>query len=64
MLVTRTLQLIFLTSLLACASAQQPADPTNLWLDAITLPKASPRHEYKFQFQAHGGIPPMTPARD
>jgi hypothetical protein len=43
---------------LAC-SQQQPPDPTNLTLDAVTLPKASPRHEYKFQFQAHGGIPPM-----
>jgi hypothetical protein len=58
--VTRTLQLIVLTSLLVwIVSAQQPADLTNLWLDAVTLPKASPRHEYKFQFQAHGGIPPM-----
>ncbi len=54
------LQVIVLTSLLAwIASAQQPADLTNLWLDAVSLPKASPRHEYKFQFQAHGGIPPM-----
>jgi Putative Ig domain len=45
--------------LLAGAAAQQPPDPTKLTLDAVTLPKASPRHEYKFQFQAHGGIPPM-----
>ena len=51
---------LVLTILLAgSASAQQPADPTNLSLDAVTLPKASPRHEYKFQFQAHGGIPRM-----
>ena len=57
---TRALRLMVLTSLLVwTASAQQPADLTNLWLDAVTLPKASPRHEYKFQFQAHGGIPPM-----
>lgn len=58
--VTRALHLIVLTSLLvSIASAQQPTDLTSLWLDAVTLPKASPRHEYKFQFQAHGGIPPM-----
>jgi hypothetical protein len=58
--IKRTLQLIVLTSLLTrIAFAQQPADLTNLWLDAVSLPKASPRHEYKFQFQAHGGIPPM-----
>jgi hypothetical protein len=58
--VTRTFQLLVLICGLACAaSAQQPADLTNLWLDAVTLPKASSRHEYKFQFQAHGGIPPM-----
>jgi len=51
--------LIFTILFAAIASAQQPADPTNLSLDAATLPKASPRHLYKFQFQAHGGIPPM-----
>lgn len=57
----RSSHLTALVLLLASvASAQQPApDPTNLSLDAVTLPKASPRHEYKFQFQAHGGIPPM-----
>ena len=41
------------------AWGQQPPDSTTLSLDAFTLPKASPRHEYKFQFQAHGGIPSM-----
>jgi hypothetical protein len=51
--------LTFVVLLAAGAAAQQPADPTKLALDAATLPKASPRHEYKFQFQAHGGIPPM-----
>jgi hypothetical protein len=51
--------LTFVVLLAASAGAQQPADPTKLALDAVTLPKASPRHEYKFQFQAHGGIPPM-----
>jgi putative Ig domain-containing protein len=53
------LYLVFTMLLGAISSAQQPPDPTNLSLDAVTLPKASPRHEYKFQFQAHGGIPPM-----
>jgi hypothetical protein len=45
--------------LAGAAAAQQPPDPTNLLLDAVTLPTGSPRHSYKFQFQAHGGIPPM-----
>jgi len=53
------LYLILTILFAAIASAQQPPDPTNLSLDAATLPKASPRHLYKFQFQAHGGIPPM-----
>jgi hypothetical protein len=48
------------TTLLACAAkGQQLPDPSKLALDAATLPTASPRHQYKFQFQAHGGIPPM-----
>jgi hypothetical protein len=51
--------LTFIVLLATGATAQQPPDPTKLTLDAVTLPKASPRHEYKFQFQAHGGIPPM-----
>lgn len=54
-----TLSLALLAVTGGVASAQQPPDPTNLSLDALTLPKASPRHQYKFQFQAHGGIPPM-----
>jgi hypothetical protein len=49
------------TILLACTAAGQQVlpDPSKLALDAATLPTASPRHQYKFQFQAHGGIPPM-----
>jgi hypothetical protein len=53
------LYLMLTILLVGSAWAQQPSDPTNLSLDSITLPKASPRHGYKFQFQAHGGIPPM-----
>jgi len=54
------LQALFSLILLAlAASAQQPVDPTGLSLGTVTLPKASPRHEYKFLFQAHGGIPPV-----
>jgi len=41
------------------AWAQQASDPSLLAVDAIALPKATPRHPYKFQFQAHGGIPPV-----
>jgi Putative Ig domain len=51
--------LTFVVLLAASAAAQQPVDPAKLALDAVILPKASPRHEYRFQFQAHGGIPPM-----
>ena len=51
--------LILAILLVGMAPGQQLPDPTNLSLDAATLPKASPRHLYKFQFQAHGGIPPM-----
>jgi hypothetical protein len=53
------LYLILTILFAAIASAQQPPDPINLSLDAAALPKASPRHLYRFQFQAHGGIPPM-----
>ncbi|PYX36337.1 MAG: hypothetical protein DMG81_16230 [Acidobacteria bacterium] len=44
------------------AIAQQaPApDPSALAMNPATLPPASPRHPYKFQFQSHGGIPPVT----
>src|SRR5919197_2164485 len=41
------------------AHGQQAPDPTKLALDLASLPTGSPRHLYKFQFQAHGGIPPM-----
>jgi putative Ig domain-containing protein len=41
------------------AAAQQTPEASRLQLDAIELPKASPRHPYKFQFQARGGIPTM-----
>jgi hypothetical protein len=53
------LSLTLVVVLAGVALGQQPPDPTSLALDALTLPKASPRHEYKFQFQAHGGIPPV-----
>jgi hypothetical protein len=53
------LGLLLLALLVGIASSQQPPDPSALSLDPATLPKASPRHEYRFQFQAHGGIPPM-----
>ena len=51
--------LLFLGVLSAQQTAPPLPDPTKLTLDAATLPTASPRHPYKFQFQAHGGIPPM-----
>jgi hypothetical protein len=40
------------------ARPRQAADPTQLALDSATLPNAAPRHEYRYQFTAHGGIPP------
>ena len=51
---------VFTSILLMAAStaAQQARDLAALSLDPLTLPPASPRHPYKFQFQAHGGIPP------
>jgi len=44
------------------AIAQQASapDPSALAMNPATLPPASPRHPYKFQFQSHGGIPPVT----
>jgi hypothetical protein len=46
-----------------CASgtalAQQASDPAQLAVDTASLPKATPRHAYRFQLQARGGIPPM-----
>lgn len=51
------LAVIFL--LMAAGVGQQAPDPTKLALGAVTLPTASPHHQYKFQFQAHGGIPPV-----
>jgi Putative Ig domain len=45
---------------LELARAQQASDPSQLAVDAIDLPKATPHHPYRFQFQAHGGIPPLT----
>jgi putative Ig domain-containing protein len=51
--------LVFLGVLSAQQTTPAPPDPTKLSVDAATLPTASPRHPYKFQFQAHGGIPPM-----
>lgn len=54
--------LVLVTSILLLGSgviAQQAPDPTRLALDPVTLPTGSPKHPYKFQFQAHGGIPPL-----
>jgi hypothetical protein len=45
---------------LGMARAQQASDPSQLAVDAIDLPKATPHHPYKFQFPAHGGIPPVA----
>jgi putative Ig domain-containing protein len=42
--------------------ARQQADATQLALDPVTLPNAAPHHEYKYQFKAHGGIPPYKHA--
>jgi hypothetical protein len=59
------LRTLFLTCLVLVstafkpASAQQGSDPSQLAIDTASLPKATPRHTYKFQLQAHGGIPPM-----
>ena len=56
----RLLATLLAVAALACAAAgQQAADPTRLALDPASLPTASPRHPYRYQFQAHGGIPPM-----
>jgi hypothetical protein len=41
------------------ALAQQTSDPAQLAIDTSALPKATPRHPYRAQLQAHGGIPPM-----
>ena len=57
-----TWALAILISILLMAgadTAQQLPDPTKIALDAASLPTSSPRHPYKFQFQAHGGIPPV-----
>jgi len=51
--------------LVAGAAASEPAlaqpgnDPSQLAVDTTSLPKATPRHPYRFQFQARNGIPPM-----
>ena len=45
---------------LGMARAQQASDPSQLAVDAIDLPKATPHHPYKFQFPVHGGIPPVA----
>jgi hypothetical protein len=56
------LRMLTIAALLPCwppaARAQQPADSTQLALDPVTLPNAAPRHEFKYLFNAHGGIPP------
>lgn len=50
--------LISILLMAGAGTAQQLPDPTKIALDAASLPTGSPRHPYKFQFQAHGGIPP------
>jgi hypothetical protein len=40
------------------AQSPQAVDQSILVVDTATLPKASPRHPYRFQFQARNGIPP------
>ena len=55
----RVLWLATLLNLLAgLALAQQQPDATQLALDPATLPNAAPHSECKYQFKAHGGIPP------
>jgi hypothetical protein len=55
----RFLWLILALSLVTnFALAQQQPDATQLALDPATLPNAAPHHDYKYQFKAHGGIPP------
>ncbi len=51
--------LISIVLLAAATLGQQATDPANLALDAASLPTGSARHPYKFQFQTHGGIPPL-----
>jgi hypothetical protein len=41
------------------AVAQQSSDPAQLAIDTAAMPKATPRHSYRFQLQARGGIPPV-----
>jgi len=41
------------------ALPQQTTDPAQLAVDTAALPKATPRHPYRFQLQARGGIPAM-----
>ena len=50
--------LFFLAPAITGQTTAPPPDPTQLALEAVTLPTASPRHPYKFQFKTHGGIPP------
>jgi hypothetical protein len=51
--------LFSIAALLRVAAGQQTTDSTRLALDPASLPTAAPRHPYRYQFQAHGGIPPM-----
>jgi Putative Ig domain len=52
---------ILLLLLPGLANGQQaPApDPSALAMNVASLPPASPRHPYRFQFLSHGGIPPV-----
>ncbi len=53
------LSVVLMLGMPIASQAQQAGDPSQLAVDTDSLPKATPRHAYKFQFQAHGGIPPM-----
>src|SRR5215469_4615581 len=61
---SRAVGVSLLSSLLLSASAfsqgtQAGTSPSRLVLDTTSLPLASPRHPFKFQFQLHGGTPPV-----
>lgn len=56
---TRSTWLLAAFILIVLMARGQAPDPAKLALDLASLPTGSPRHPYKFQFQAHGGIPPV-----
>jgi hypothetical protein len=50
---------VFLTAAAFGQGAQSSPTASKLVLDATSLPLASPRHPYTFQFQLRGGTPPL-----